>query len=174
MQTQKLVAALFIVMNGFLQLHAQSSMQMISKYTGDWKAEYTMWMDTSSASMTYELSVHSDMIMNNLFLTSHFTGNVMGMNYEGINTIGFDSQKGIFQSTWIDNMNSGISYLEGKAGGDGKSIEFRGTVFDAISGKDVPVKQVITLVDDMHEKIEMITMVGGKEMKTLEINLVKR
>ena len=94
----------------------------------------------------------------------------MGMNYEGLSTIGYSLEKNKYVSTWIDNMNSGIDYREGKASDDGKKIEFIGTAFDMVSGKDVPTRQVLTLIDDTHQTIELFTIANGKEMKTIEID----
>ena len=168
MKDQKFLVILFYILLILMRAQAQSPMQSMTKYAGDWKANYIMWMDTSSASMNFQLSVHNDMKMNNLFFTSYYTGTVMEMAYEAISTIGYDLKKGKYETTWIDNMNSGIDYMEGKASADKKKIEFRGT-----SGGDAQ-RQVLTLTDATHQKIEVFTMMNGKEMKTIEIDLTKK
>jgi hypothetical protein len=174
MQDPRLLITLFLILAAPVQVHAQSPMQSMTQYAGDWKGNYTMWMDTSSASMNYQVSAHIEMKMNNLFFTSHYTGSIMDMAYEGVSTIAYDLQKGKFESTWMDNMNSGISYMEGKASADKKSIEFHGIACEQATGTDEPVRQVLTLTDATHQKIEMFVMMNGKEVKTIEINLTKK
>ncbi|MBA3647847.1 MAG: DUF1579 family protein [Chitinophagales bacterium] len=174
MKTLKLFITSFIILISVLQARAQFPMQAMAKYAGDWQAEYIMWMDTTAESMSFPLTVHRDMIMNNLFMTSRYTGTVMEMAYDGINTIGYDLKKGTFQSVWIDNMNSNINYLEGKPSTDGKSIEFKGIAGDAIPGKNIQYREVITFTDDTHQRIEMYKMTNGREYKTIEIILAKK
>jgi hypothetical protein len=171
---QKLFIAPLLILAALMQGRAQSAMESLTKYAGDWNANYIMWMDASSAPMSFQISVHNEMKMNNLFFTSYYTGNVMDMTYEGVSTIAYDLQKGKFESMWIDNMNSGINYMEGKASDDKKSIEFHKTTCDQTAGRDLPMRQVLILTDATHQKIEMFTMMNGKEMKTIEIDLTKK
>lgn len=174
MKVQKLLIAPILLLVALVELRAQSPMQAMTKYVGDWKADYIMWMDTTSESMSFQISVRNEMKMNNLFFTSYYTGSVMDMDYEAISTIGYDLQKGKFQSTWIDNMNSGITYTEGKASANKQTIEFHGIAFDPTSGRDAPMRQVLTLTDANHLKIEVFTRTYGKERKSIEINLTKK
>jgi hypothetical protein len=148
-------------------------MKTLSKYTGEWKAEYIMWMDPSQPPMKEQLTVHRETIMNGLFLVSHFTGFSMGMNYEGTSTIGYSMERKKYVSSWIDNMNSGISYMEGKASDDGTSIEFHGNEVDAVTGQEKAVREILTFADDTHQKIEIFVTTDGKEVKTIEYDLVK-
>ena len=174
MKTLKLFIIVIILLASIVRLQAQSPMKTLSKYTGDWKAEFIMWMDPTQPPMKEQLTVHRETIMNGLFLTSHYTGFSMGMNYEGTSTIGYSMEKKKYVSSWIDNMNSGISYMEGKLSDDGKSIEFHGTEVDAVTGKDKPVREVLTFVDDTHQKIEIFVTTDEKEVKTIEYNLAKQ
>src|SRR6266446_968883 len=115
MKNQKLFLTLFLVIITIITSYGQSPMRAMGKYTGIWKAEFVMWMDPAQPPMRDQLTVHREPIMNGLFLSSHYTGHSMGMNYEGLSTLGYSIEKKKYVSTWIDNMNSGISYMEGKA-----------------------------------------------------------
>ncbi|HYV93388.1 MAG TPA: DUF1579 domain-containing protein [Chitinophagales bacterium] len=174
MKTRKLFNTIIIILIASIKLQAQSPMKAMSKYTGSWKAEFMMWMDPVQPPMKDQLTVQREMIMNGLFLSSRYTGYSMGMNYEGISTIGYSMEKKKYVSSWIDNMNSGISYMEGTASSDGKSIEFHGTATDAVTGKDILMRQVLTFVDETHQKIEIFVTKDGNEVKTIEFNLTKQ
>ena len=173
---QKLIIATILFIIAIHQSRAQtgnkSPLQLLSSCVGDWSVEITMWME-SSESMISKASVHSEMIMSGLFLTSHFTGELMNSPYEGIYTIGYNIPKKVFVATWIDNQNSGIDYLEGKLSDDGKSIEFRGVTFDPLQQKNIPIRHILTLTDDKHQKLEMYSEMSGMgmEMKMMEYDL---
>ena len=173
MKTSRLITTIILIVFAIMKLQAQSPMKAMGKYAGNWKAEFSMWMDPSQPPMIEQLTVHREMIMNGLFLSSRYTGFSMGMNYEGIGTLGYSMEKKMYVSSWIDNMNSGISYMEGKASSDGKSIEFHGTATDVTTGKDILMRQVLTFIDDTHQKIEIFVTTAGKEAKTIEFNLTK-
>ena len=174
MKNQKLLIAPVLFFIALVQGHAQSPMVPLTKYTGDWKANYIMWMDTSSASMSFQLSAHNEMKMNNLFFTSYYTGTVMDMAYEAVSTIAYDLQKGKFETTWMDNMNSGINYMEGKGSAESKNIEFHGSSCDQMAARAAEMRQVLSFTDATHLKIEMFSTMNGKERKTIEINLTKK
>src|SRR4029079_1912155 len=112
-----------------------------------------------------------EMIMGGRYLTTHYNGNMMGMPFEGLGTIGFDNGTKMYNSTWIDNMGTGILTMQGTASADGKSIEFRGGGYDPMQGKMVPMRQVNTFMDDTHQKIEIYQTANGKETKMIDITL---
>jgi len=138
----------------------------MSKLTGLWKAEFIMWMDPAQPPMRDQLTAHREMIRNGLFFTSHYTGQSMGMNYEGLSTLGYSIEKKKYVSSWIDNMNSGISYMEGKMSNDGKTIVFVGTKTDAITGIDMPVRQVLTFIDDTTRRLKSLKPLMERKRKT--------
>jgi len=86
MKIKSFFVTLFFVMLTTINSQAQSPMRAMSKLTGLWKAEFIMWMDPAQPPMRDQLTAHREMIMNGLFFTSHYTGQSMGMNYEGLST----------------------------------------------------------------------------------------
>jgi hypothetical protein len=154
--------------------YSQSPMEEVGKYTGDWTANYIMWMDPSQPPMNSAVKVHSETIMNGLFLVSKYTGFMMEMNYDGLLTIGYSNEKKKYVSTWMDNMNSGIDYREGVKSADGKSIVFEGNTIDSMTGKETPSKLVLNMTGEKEYKLEvMMMMMGGMEMKTVEVDLTR-
>jgi len=78
-----------------------------------------------------------------------------------------------FESTFIDNMNSGIDYKEGILSDDKKSITLLGTSIDAASGKNLTTREVITIIDEKQMKIEEFETLDSSERKTLEVDITK-
>src|SRR2546426_65654 len=100
--------------------------KMMAQSAGDWKAEVTEYMDPTQPPMKSTATVHNEMIMGGRYLTTHYTGNMMGMPFDGMGTIGFNNGTQKYCSTWIDNMGTGIGYMEGMISADGKTLEYKG------------------------------------------------
>ncbi len=145
--------------------------KMLGKSTGDWKADVTITMDPTAPAMKSTATVHNEMIMGGRYLATHFAGNMMGMPYEGMGTIGYDNGEKKYINTWIDNMGTGIMIMEGKMGDDGKSIEFKGKGYEPALGKEVMMRQVMTFHDENHHTMDMYMTAGDKEMKTMSIEM---
>lgn len=77
-------------------------------------------------------------------------------------------------STWVDNMGTGIMYMEGKYDEKSKSINFAGKCVDPTSGKEESVREVFKIVDDKTQFMEMYMTKGGKEFKNMEIKFTKK
>lgn len=146
---------------------------MLAKSAGDWSANINMWMDPSQPPMTMQAKVRNEMKYGGRYLETRYSGMMMGMPYEGLGTIGYDNAAKKYMTTWIDNMGTGIMYMEGTMNADKRSVEFKGTGVDPMTSKPIKMREVITFKDDNNQKMEMYMMQDGKEMKTMEITLTK-
>ncbi len=148
--------------------------QMMAKSAGTWSGAITMWMKPGAPPMNVTGESKNEMILGGRYLQSKNTGNMMGMPFEGIGVTGYDNAKKMFVSSWIDNMGTGMMYLEGVWDDATKSIKLSGKMVDPITGKDVPVKENIKFVDDNTQIMEMYMDDNGKEFKSMEIKYTKK
>ena len=148
--------------------------KMLAKDDGEWNEEITMWMAPGAPpSKTTAVAVNR-MIMGGRYQESKHTGSIMGMPFEGYSLVGYDNAKKIFVSSWIDNMGTGMMYMEGKWDGKTQTIEFTGKSTDPVTGKDVPVRQTFKSIDSNKQKVEMFMTQQGKEFKNMEILLTRK
>ena len=147
--------------------------KMLAKSAGDWKGDVSTMMNPSQPPMKSQAAVHNEMIMGGRYLSVHYTGNMMGMPFDGMGTIAYDNGEKKYTQTWIDNMGTGIMYMEGWPAADGKSIEFKGKGYDPMQGKEVTMRQVMTFNSDNDQTLESYTDMNGKEMKTMTIHLTR-
>jgi uncharacterized protein YigE (DUF2233 family) len=79
------------------------------------------------------------------------------------------------ESSWTDNMGTGIMHMEGDYDAAGKVIHFKGKCVDPMTGKEKTVRETFTLVDDKTRKMEMYdTDPTGKEYKSMEIIMTRK
>ncbi|SMO71382.1 DUF1579 domain-containing protein [Solitalea koreensis] len=148
--------------------------KMLAKSDGMWKSEVTMWMAPGAPPQKSTGVCTNEMILGGRYQQSKFKGDMMGMPFEGIGTLGYDNAKKIFVNSWIDNMGTGMTFTEGKWNAADKSITFTGKSFDPTTGKDCNMREVFKLIDDNTQLMEMYTTpAGGKEFKTMEIKFTR-
>lgn len=143
--------------------------QMLASMDGYWNAKVSMWMDPSQPPTVSDATTKNEMIMNGLYQRSSHTGDMMGMPFHGESITGYDNAKKKFVSTWIDNMGSGIMMMEGTYDAKSKKMTFTGHMTDPMTGKDMDIKQVMTLTSPDENTFEMFMVQDGKEIKNMEI-----
>jgi len=143
--------------------------QMLEQADGEWTEETTMWMAPGTEPMKTTGKAVNKMILGGRYQYSTHSSNFMGMPFEGINILGYDNKRGVFQSTWIDNMGTGIMYMEGTWDNATNSCSMTGKMTDPMAGGQMDVRQVFTIVDNNTQKLEMYGTKDGKEFKNMEI-----
>ena len=147
----------------------------MAKWDGEWTEEIQMWMAPGAPVQSMQASCVNKMVMGGRYQESKHTGNFMGMPFEGVSTIGYDNVRKVFVSSWVDNMGTGMIYLEGTWNEATKSAEFKGKATDPMTGKSVDTRQVVKIVDDNTQIMEQYTTPpGGKEYKSMEIKFTRK
>ncbi|TKC12849.1 DUF1579 domain-containing protein [Pedobacter polaris] len=147
--------------------------KMLAKADGKWDAEITFYMggDTSVNKAVCE----TEMILGGRYQQSSYKGDVDGMPFEGMNTLAYDNSRKVYISTWIDNMGTGLMYLEGAFDDKTMTMNLKGKATDVVTGKDIMMRETLKIIDDKTQHMEMFdTKEGGKEVKTMSIVLKKR
>src|SRR6185436_18356165 len=119
----------------------------MAKFNGTWEADITGYMDPTKPEKSKATNVNST-IMNGLYQVGDYTGNMMGMHFQGHSIMGYDNAKKMFVNTWIDNMGSGMILM---------------------TGKDSEIREVMQITDDNNYTLKMYgTGPDGKEMIFME------
>ena len=77
-----------------------------------------------------------------------------------------------FVATWIDNMGTGIMFMEGSYDPAAKAFTYTAEE-EMIPGMKMKVREVVKIVDANHHTLEWFEDRGGKEVKTMEINYTR-
>lgn len=151
--------------------------KMIASWDGDWTAVALMWHSPDAPADTSKLTVNHKMILGGRYQVAAHKGNMMGMPFEGISTTGYDNAKKKFINTWVDNMGTGMMYMEGTWDEGTKAITYMGKMvsIERNDGSEEGVKQVLRITDPTHQQMEMFMIdPSGKETKTMEIWYTKK
>jgi hypothetical protein len=147
--------------------------EMLAKSVGDWKTVSKFWMDPAGDPMVVEGTGITEMILGGRYqkMTHHST--MMGMQTEGISTIGYDNATEEFTMTWIDNIGTGTAIASGKYDESTNSIIMKGTMVDPMSKQKMNIKQLLKFLDDDHLLLEMYLDYNGQEFKSMEIEFTR-
>ncbi len=148
--------------------------KMMAASVGKWTTESTMWMDEKAPPMKSTGTAEGKMILGGRYLTETHKGEMMGMPFEGVATTGYDNAEKVFVSTWQDNMGTSIMMMKGTYDDATKTLTMKGECTDPVRGK-MAIRQTLKFVDEKTQVMEMYgTPEGGKEMKSMEMKMVKK
>jgi hypothetical protein len=151
--------------------------QMMSKWDGTWTGKVIMWHAPGAPADSSDGTAINKMLYGGRYQQSTHKGNMMGMAFEGTSIMGYDNAKKVFQSTWYDNMGTGMMIMEGPWDEASKSITMSGKMVDPSAGtaKEITMRHVMKVIDDNNHIFEMYCNgPDGKEFKTMEINLKRK
>lgn len=151
-----------------------SIQKMIAMSDGTWATDMTFWMAPGAPPSKSSGTCVNKMILGGRFQESKHTSSFAGQPFEGIGTMGYDNLKKVFQSSWVDNMSTGIMYMEGKWDDATRTMTFTGKCTNPGTGKDMTVREVYKIVDDNTHMMEMFQMENGTEFKSMEIKLTRK
>lgn len=144
--------------------------KMLASSDGEWEGEILMWMAPGTDPMKNTGTCVNEMILGGRYQLGKFKGSFNGMPFEGMSLVGYDNVKKVFESTWVDNMGTGIMHLQGKWDEKSKSMELKGVMVDCMVGKEVPVRETFTIVDENTQVMEMFAYgPDKKEFKNMQI-----
>jgi hypothetical protein len=146
--------------------------QMMAKDNGKWNAEISFYYNPDSPSV-HKTVCENKMILGGRYQQSTYKGDIDGMQFEGIGTLAYDNSRKTYISTWVDNMGTGIIYLEGTYDEASKTLTLQGKTVDVTTGKDMMTKETLKIIDDNTKQMEMFDVKDGKETKSMSIKLTR-
>lgn len=146
---------------------------MLANMVGEWDGEISMWEDPNQPPLISNGTVNYESIFDGRYIIGKFSGNMMDMPMSGMEITGYDNVKKVFFSTWIDNMGTGMLYVEGTYDKNSNTITYIGETVDPMGNK-MKVREVVTPIDKDHSKFEMFMDMGSGEMKSMEINYTRK
>jgi len=142
---------------------------------GKWTTQMTYWDHEGAAPSVTKGTCEMKMVLGGRYQQSIYIGDVNGVPYEGIGYVAYDNSKKMYVNTWIDNMGTGILYLEGSYVAGTNSTEMVGKCMDPATCRQKGMRQVTKNLDANTQVMEMYeTPENGKEFKSMEIRFAKR
>ncbi|MUV02121.1 DUF1579 domain-containing protein [Flavobacterium rakeshii] len=149
--------------------------KMMANEEGKWNCEMTFWMGPDMPGEKYTSGCEVKMILGGRYQQSTYSGEMMGMPFEGISTVAYDNATNEYVSTWIDNMGTGMMVMRGTFNGNTRTTTLNGTMVDPVTKTAKEVRELYDIVDENTRKMQMFeTPKGGKKYKSMEIIMTRK
>lgn len=140
----------------------------MGKYTGNFEMEITMSTGEGQPPIVIAIPSTHQMILGDRFLEMKQKGDMMGMAYESVMTLGFNTIDKKMAMTTITNMGTGTLALFGQWDEVNKKATLYGSLTNPVSKQNIMVKQIIDFVDPDTLVIESYDTEGDQvEKKTV-------
>lgn len=141
---------------------------VLNPLVGKWKGVTKMWMAPGDPTVS-EGTVDRSWVMGGRYLVAKHTGEFGGMPFEGMEVLGYDKMHGMYVSTWIDNMGTGIGMSEGGVwDAAAKTLTVKMSFDDPVTGQKTAFRNVTKIVDDNTHVFSMIGVKDGKDFTQME------
>lgn len=137
---------------------------------GEWDVEITNY-----ASGTPEVTkgTESNRMLGDFWLISNFEGKMMGLEFKGHGSTGYDAEAKQYVGTWVDSLSPGMMHMKGEYDKDKETM----TLVGMAPGMDGnPAKHRLTTVykDGKRVMTMYITLKGGEETKFMQLAYTKK
>lgn len=143
---------------------------------GTWTGKSKMWMAEGMEPTVSDMTSEITSIMDGKFTKCESKGDMPGMGpFSGFGVYGYDNVSKKFQSTWLDNMGTGMMTGTGELSSDGKTMTWTYTFNCPIQKKPVMMREVERSTGKDTMTLEMFgpDPKTGKEYKIMEISLTR-
>jgi hypothetical protein len=145
--------------------------KMILKGVGEWEGSMTMFgMGPEPVTLPAKETVTA---LGEFWTQSHFSCDIMGMAFNGSATSGYDTAKKKFVGTWIDNMSTHITIMEGDYDHKAGTLTMRYEGPHPQTGQMVPHRNVSKFTGDSYA-MEFFIGEGDAETKTMTIDMKRK
>ena len=142
------------------------------KGVGVWDVTAHVYMDPAAPPL---VSAATDTVeaLGPFWLLCSYRGEFMGAPYRGQCQMGYDSGKGQFVSTWIDQMSPALIAMEGGFDQTGKILSLRG-MGPGMTGEMVTWRHEQEEIDDDNKKVKMFIECEEGDLLIMEWDYTRR
>lgn len=146
--------------------------QWMAQFVGYWDSESVTYTpqgagEPEKGRMEYKLA------MGGRFIEMDFEGKFMGQPFHGGGMMGYNKVDQRFESTWADNMGTGMLFMTGQLSDGEKTLTLQGDYTNPMTKQKSIFKEITTISDKDHHKSAFYDVVDGKDVKIMEISYTR-
>ncbi len=147
----------------------------LEKLVGNWTVKTSMLMDPNAPPMESMGTAKNSWVLGGRWVRQEFTGDMMGMPFEGIGMTGYDNFKKEFISTWTDNMSTTMIRSTGTCNASGTEFNMSGIMDEPMTGeRDKKFRHVWKVTSADTHVFEAYDNIPGKgEVRVMELTYTR-
>jgi Protein of unknown function (DUF1579) len=149
--------------------------KLLHKDVGTWDATMKIWPQAGAEPIESKGTETNELLQGGMWLVSRFKGEIFGMPFSGMGTVGYDPIDKKYVGTWVDSISPHLTIMKGEYDAATKTMNTIAEGRDFETGQVTQSKHITRFVDEntrtfeIHAKEE-----GGKERKVMEIQYKRR
>jgi hypothetical protein len=149
--------------------------KFLHKDVGTWDAVMKIFPQEGAAPVESKGSEKNELLPGGMWLISQFKGEVFGVPFTGVGTIGYDPIEKKYVGTWVDSISPHLTVMKGEYDAAKKTMTSIAEVRDFRTGEVTQSKHITRYIDDNTRTFEIHSKEGGdKERKVMEIQYKRR
>jgi hypothetical protein len=142
------------------------------KVVGEWTVDAKYYWENPEEPKQTQAASTFKLILDGRFLQQSFHDTIDGNKYEGMGVSGYDKARKKFVGIWVDNMATGMMYMEGEKDEDGNVVDYGESTTPMGKTK---VKMVTTPLRDNKFTFTMyMVLPDGTETKGMELTYSRK
>lgn len=148
--------------------------EALNPLVGAWSHDLTFWQAPGHEPMKMTATSEAKWVMDGRYVQADYTGDMMGMPFQGRDMIGYDNARKKYFSVWLDNMSTGPMDAWGTYDPDTKTLTLEGSSIDPMTGATIESKSTLKMIDDGSLHYEShVKGADGEMFKNMEIHSTK-
>jgi hypothetical protein len=149
--------------------------KFLHKDVGTWDATMKIFPMEGAEPMESKATETNELLPGGMWLVSRFKGEIFGMPFSGMGTVGYDPIEKKYVGTWVDSISPHLTVMKGEYDAAKKTMTSVAEGRDFATGETTTSKHITRYIDDdtrtfeIHAKEE-----GGRERKVMEIQYKRR
>jgi hypothetical protein len=151
--------------------------ERLAELVGTWQGKATMWMAPDTDPIKSDYTATYATMMDGRYTKCEISGEMPGMGmFNGFGLYGFDNVTQKFQSTWIDNMGTGMMTGVGEIPSHSQALTWNYKYSCPLTGKPTTMREVETRKGDNAFMLEMFAIEpkSGREYKMMVIDFTRK
>jgi hypothetical protein len=149
--------------------------KLLHKDVGTWDAVMKIYPQEGAQPMESKGTEKNELLPGGMWLVSQFKGEVFGMPFTGMGTIGYDPIEKKYVGTWVDSISPHLTVIKGEYDAAKKTMTSIAEGRDFQTGEVTQSKHITRFIDENTRTFEIHAKEGGeKERKVMEIQYKRR
>lgn len=136
---------------------------------GDWEGTVKVWLQPGAPPMEAPGRIEREWILDGRYIREEVTIDAPGGAFKGLGFFGYNALDGRYESVWLENQSTAISYETGYLDREAMILRTQGQHRDAFTGQIIATRNEIDLsVPDRQTFTGFAIDSNGRENRTLE------
>jgi hypothetical protein len=142
---------------------------------GEWDWTAKLWAEPGKEPVEFKGTAVRKWILDGKFIQEDVRSTVKEFPFTGMGLVGYDRRLKKYVTVWVDSENTEMPTSTGRFDEAGKVLTFEREGINPYTGKKAKFRDIARFLDKDRFTSEMlVTDEGGKEVKLLELNGIRK